>query len=244
MSLSGRIQTPLGTFKATIGAASIAKRFDGVRTLTIVTGVKSYVYKLEHGHPYSIKLPSDENGQAEIRYSGTDDNLTIDIPNPTNETISELKQKLKEEQEARERAEGTSNTTPGTGDSTGAANNVEPTPSPAQSPTPLAYQALTHQQCQELIAQYTPDKFLYVPSECKDMFQAYQEYLKQQEYEATRRQQQEEDAVRQRQREDDYARERQEDAVRRREEESSRRRQQKIDRWANTIEGILRRRRW
>ena len=243
VSLSGRIQTPLGTFKVTYGAKSIEKRYNGVRTLIVITGTKKYVYELEHGRPYSIKLPSDENGQTEIRYSGTDENLEIEIPNPTNETIADLKQRLKEEQEARERAEGSSTATPESESQTGQVESVEPTP-PPQTPTPVPKQVLTSQECQELIAQYTPGKFLYIPPECQDMFQAYRSYLQEQEYETKRRQEQEEYDATRRQQQDNHERDRQEDAARRRKEEAAHKRQQKIERWANIIDGIVRRRRW
>lgn len=240
LALNGRIQTPLGTFKVSYSATSIDKRFNGVRTLTVVTGTNKYVYKLEPGRPYSIRLPSDENGEAEVRYSGTDDNVEIVIPNPTSETIAELKQKLQEEQEARQRAE---------------ANNAESTttegqteqivePVPYQTPTPPQQRVLTSQECQELVAQYTPGKFLYIPSECQDMFRAYEAYLKQQEYEARRRQQQEEYEARRRQQREDDENEQREAERRRREDDAARRRQQRIEQWGNVIEGILRRRRW
>src|SRR5688572_6381078 len=49
VALSGRIQSPLGTFKVSYAATSIEKRFNGVRTLTIVTGTSKYVYALESG---------------------------------------------------------------------------------------------------------------------------------------------------------------------------------------------------
>lgn len=243
VSVSGRIQTPLGTFKVSFGAKSIEKRYNGVRTLTIITGTKKYVYQLENGRPYSIKLPSDENGQTEVRYSGADENLEIEIPNPTNETIAELKQRLKEEQEAREHPEGASTPTPEPEGQTGQAETVDATPMP-QAPTPAPKQVRTSQECQELIAQYTPGKFLYVPPECEDMFRAYQSYLQQQEYEAKRKQEQEEYEARRRQQQEDYERDRREEAARRREEEAARRRQRQIEQWTNIIDGIVRRRRW
>jgi hypothetical protein len=222
--LSGQIATPLGTFKVSFGATTIARRYNGVRTLTIITGTKKYVYELEHGRPYSIKLPSDENGQTEIRYSGTDENLEIEIPNPTNETVAELKQKLKEEQEAHERDRGVT-TTPGNDGQSGQPENVVP----LQSPTPLPQQVLNSQECQELIAQYTPNKFLYIPPECQDMFRAYQSYLRQQEYEARRNQEQQ-----------GYR----DEAERRRREREADKRRREIEKWAGTIGGIVRRRRF
>lgn len=243
VSVSGRIQTPLGTFKVSFGAKSIEKRYNGVRTLTIITGTKKYVYQLENGRPYSIKLPSDENGQTEVRYSGADENLEIEIPNPTNETIAELKQRLKEEQEAREHAEGAPSPAPEPEGQAGQAETFVVIPVP-QAPTPTPRQVRTSQECQELIAQYTPGKFLYVPPECEDMFRAYQSYLQQQEYEAKRKQEREEYEARRRQQREDYERDRREEAARRREEETARRRQRQIEQWTNIIDGIVRRRRW
>jgi hypothetical protein len=223
--LSGRISTPLGTFKAAFGATSIATGYNVVRTLTIITGTRKYVYELEHGRPYSIKLPSDENGQTGVRYSGTDDNLEIEIPNPTNETVAGLKQQLKNEHEAHQ-ATVTASATPETVNITqpGQAENVDP----FQLPTPLPRQNLNSQECQELIAQYTPNKFLYIPPECQDMFRAYQSYLRQQEYEARRNQEQQE-----------YR----DEAERLRKEQEAEKRRREIEKWANTIGGILRRRR-
>lgn len=240
LALNGRIQTPLGTFKVSYAATSIDRRFNGVRTLTVVTGTNKYVYKLEPGRPYSIRLPSDENGEAEVRYSGTDDNVEIVIPNPTTETVAELKQRLQEEQEARQRAEANnaeSSTTEGQTEEI-----IQPVP--YQSPTPPQQRVLTSQECQELVAQYTPNRFVYIPPECQDMLRAYQAYLQQQEYEARRRQEQEEYEARRRQQQEDYERDRREQERRQREDEAARRRQQRIEQWSNVIEGILRRRRW
>lgn len=105
VSVSGSIQTPVGTFGATASAGPSPKQFSGVRTLTIESGTGKYVYQLERGKRYSISLPSDENGEAKVVYSGTDDNLSIVIPNPTGDTVGELRRRLKEEQGARGRAD-------------------------------------------------------------------------------------------------------------------------------------------
>jgi hypothetical protein len=238
VALSGRIQTPIGSFKVSFGAASIAKRYNGVRTLTLITGNRKYVYELEHGRPYSIRLPSDENGQAEVRYSGNDDNLEISIPNPTDETIAQLKEKLKQEQEAH--AGGAAVATDSPASETPAA---EAQPLLTPSPTPATQRVLTLKECQELVAQYVPGQFLYVPSECQDMFRAYQAYLQQQEYELRRKQEQEDYEARRRQQQEDSERERQEELRRRNEEAAARRREQQIQQWTNVIDEILRRRR-
>lgn len=238
LALNGRIQTPIGTFKASYAATSIGRRYDGVRTLTVITGTNKYVYKLEPGRPYSIRLPSDENGQAEVRYSGTDENVEIVIPNPTNETVAELRQKLQEEQEARQRAEAGSAAPSPESQTEGILQPV-----PYQSPTPPQQPVLTSQECQELVARYTPGTFLYIPPECEDMFRAYQSYLQQQEYEAKQRQQREEYEARQKQQQEDRERDRREEEQRRKDDEAARRRQQRIEQWSNIIEGILRRRR-
>jgi hypothetical protein len=238
VALSGRIQTPIGDFKVSFGAASIAKRYNGVRTLTLITGNRKYVYELEHGRPYSIKLPSDENGQTEVRYTGNDDNLEISIPNPTDETIAQLKEKLKEEQESHGGGSGVATDTP---ESETPGAEAQPLLTP--SPTPQTQRVLTLKECQELVAQYVPGQFIYIPSECQDMFRAYQAYLQQQEYESGRKQEQEDYEARRKQQQDDYERARQEEWRRRNEEAAARRREEKIQQWTNVIEEILRRRR-
>ena len=224
--LSGKISTPLGTFKASFGASSVAKRYNGVRTLTIITGTIKYVYELEHGRPYSIKLPSDENGQTEVRYSGTDDNLEINIPNPTGmkpspDSNSSLRTSKKH---TKLRAEPSVTQESGTLTQPELPKNVEP----FQIPTPLPRQVLNTQECQELIAQYSPEKFSYIPPECQDMFRAYQDYLRQKEQE---RQQDIDDQ------------ERRDDAERQRKDDKARKRRQQVERWSTIIEGIVRRRR-
>lgn len=238
VALSGRIQTPIGSFKVSFAATSIAKHYNGVRTLTLITGNRKYVYELEHGRPYSIKLPSDENGQTEVRYSGNDDNLEISIPNPTDETIAHLKEKLKEEQETHGGDSAVATDTPGSETPAAEAQQLL-TP----SPTPQTQRVLTLKECQELVAQYVPGQFLYVPTECQDMFRAYQAYLQQQEYESRQKQEQEAYEARRKQQQDDYERERQEEAKRRNEEAAARRREQQIQQWTNVIDEIMRRRR-
>jgi hypothetical protein len=102
VSFSGEIQTPVGAFGLTTGVGFSEQKASGLRTLTIQTGGKSYVYKLERGQRYSINVPSDENGQTQVRYSGEDENLSIVIPNPTTETVAGLREQLKAAQEALE----------------------------------------------------------------------------------------------------------------------------------------------
>jgi hypothetical protein len=101
LSISGELQTPVGAFGVSTGVTTAQRKFSGVRTLTIRAGEMIYVYKLDTGNRYSINLPSDENGQAKVIYSGDDDNLSIVIPNPTGETVAGLREQLKAEQEAR-----------------------------------------------------------------------------------------------------------------------------------------------
>lgn len=229
VSISEEVQTPIGTFGITAGETFIKKRFPGVRTLTILTGNKKYVYRLEPGHPYSIMLPSDENGKSQVIYSGTDDNLSIVIPNPTNETVANLKAQLQQEQEARARAEAQLNSQPSPQGQTVATGNI---PIPTPSPTPTPRQELTQEQCQELIDRYASGKFVYFPIECQDMFQSYQRYAQQQEYQARQRRQQEE-----------YQQQRQAEAARRRAEASERTKQRIIQEAGNTIDKLIRRRR-
>lgn len=228
VSISGRIQTPIGTFGISTGLGVAEKKFGGVRTLIVEAGDKRYVYKLEKGRPYRISLPSDENGKTEVNYPGDDENLIITIPNPTDETIADLKEKLKEEQEAHERdkaqSQAQSEGQGTTGESGNGTGEVAPTPTPKQE--------LTTEQCRQLVAQYNPDQFLYVPPECQDMLEAYKRHLQEQEY-----------ARKQRQREEENERERREEIRQREAEESARRKQQQIEQWGNVIGNIIRRRR-
>lgn len=140
VSFSDEIQTPLGTFGYVLGAKIAEKKFESVRKLKIQAGDKLYVYKLERGTSYSIAIPTDENGKTEISYTGTDDDVTITIPNPTSDTVADLKARLKEEQEARQRAEDELHS-----QSDGQRNNLQSgddsapqfvTPTPALLPTP------------------------------------------------------------------------------------------------------------
>jgi hypothetical protein len=239
VSLNGEIQTPIGTFGVSAGAAFVEKRFQGVRTLTVETARNKVVYRLEQNRPYSITLPSDENGNTQVIYSGTDDNLLIRIPNPTNETVAGLKEQLRAEQEARQRAEAQQSATPEPQRREGQPGSSEFAPAPTATPT----QALTREQCQQLVAQYDPNKFLYIPPECQDVFQAYLHYLQEQAAEAQRRQQQQEyEEARQRQQEE-YEQQRQEAEARRRAEENARRRQQQMQQLGNTINSIIHHRR-
>ena len=105
VSMSGRIQTPIGGLGATASAESAPEEFAGVRTLTLESGADKYVYQLEKGKSYSISLPSDVNGEAKVIYSGADDNLSIVIPQPTSENVGELLRRFDKEQEADQQAE-------------------------------------------------------------------------------------------------------------------------------------------
>lgn len=135
MSVNGEIQTPLGTFGISTGVSFVEQRYAGVRTLTVETARHKVVYRLEQGHPYSINLPSDENGDTQVIYSGTDDNLTVRIPNPTNETVAELKEKLKEERDARAHAEAPANVAPESQEQDGHSANSAPSPQPMATPS-------------------------------------------------------------------------------------------------------------
>ena len=229
VSISGKIQTPIGTFGISTGMGVVEKKFDGVRTLIIEAGKRRYIYKLEKGRPYRISLPSDENGKTEVNYPGTDDNLIITIPNPTNETVAELKEKLKEEQEAHKLDESEAQSQSGR---QGNATDAAPSGPGAALPTPMPRQELTTEQCKELVSKYTPDQFLYVPPECQDMLEAYKRHLQEQEY-----------AKNQKRQEEQYERERQAERRRVEAEEAARRKQQQIEQWGNVIGNILRRRR-
>lgn len=103
VSISGKLQTPIGTFGVTPNVSTSPSQFGGARTLTIQAGDKTYVYRLDKGRRYSISLPSDENGEARIIYSELDNDLSVVIPNPTNETVAGLREQLRVEQDARQR---------------------------------------------------------------------------------------------------------------------------------------------
>ncbi len=112
-----------------------------------------------------------------------------------------------------------------------------------QTPTPVTRQALTHQQCQDLISQYNPNRFSYVPPECQEMFRAYQNYLKQKDLEAELERQQAAAAARARQQQDTDSRARDEAIQRNIQERLERERRQNAEKWFNDIQGILRRKR-
>jgi hypothetical protein len=232
VSISGEIQTPLGAFGITTGVSFVEKRFQGVRILTVQTGNKKFVYKLDQGRPYSINIPSDENGNTQIIYSGGDENLSIVIPNPTNETIAGLKEKLKAEQEARGLAEQQARDAESKTQSGAQSQTEQPPVESVQIPTPQPYQPLTPEQCQQRIAQYVPGQYFYAPRECQSMLDDYKRQLQQQEYEAQHRQ-----------READYNQERQAEAARRKADADAYRRQQQIQQVGNILNNIIRRRR-
>lgn len=103
VSISGKLQTPIGTFGVTPNVSTAPRQFGGARTLTIRAGDKTYIYRLDKGQRYSISLPSDENGEAKVIYSELDNDLSVVIPNPTSDTVAGLREQLRAEQEARQR---------------------------------------------------------------------------------------------------------------------------------------------
>jgi hypothetical protein len=81
VEMGSQLSTPIGVFSVT---AAIAPRTHESRRLIILAGERKFVYALEKGHAYTINFPNDQNGRSEVRYSGTDEDITISIPNPVN----------------------------------------------------------------------------------------------------------------------------------------------------------------
>ena len=238
VAISGQIQTPIGTFGVTASVGSSPKQFNGVRTLTLETGTRKYVYQLERGKRYSINLPSDENGEAKVVYSGTDENLSIVIPNPTNETVGELRRKLKEEQEARERAEA------------GVRDGDEPdetyTEEAAEAERQRAQDAEDQRERERIAQDEAYRRQLELERQRREAAELREQQSQQREQEAQRRAQEAERQAQEarRQREEMADRRRDEEAERqRREEERRRRRNEELLRLGiNTAREVLRRR--
>lgn len=137
VSISNKIQTPLGTIGISGGVVIEEKEYEGIRTLRIEVGDKLYIYKLEKGRPYRITLPTDVYGGTTLTHTGTDETITITIPHPTDETIAELREKLRlREEEARNRTEERSQSQSG-GEGSDIQSGDSPAPQEAVTDTPL-----------------------------------------------------------------------------------------------------------
>ncbi|MCP9495206.1 MAG: hypothetical protein MSG64_12240 [Pyrinomonadaceae bacterium MAG19_C2-C3] len=201
VTINRKIQTPLGTFGMSIKPSRMEKqienRFGGVRILIIAAGDQRYVYELEKGRPYRISLPTDENGKTEVSYTGIDEDLQITIPNPTSETMAELRQKLKDAEDARESAEAEykallEGQMGGERGNNAVPDNSTPLTAQTPDPSPMEYQPFTREECEKKVAEYRPNKFFLVPLECKDILEDYKRRLQQQEYESAPTEQEQE----------------------------------------------------
>lgn len=101
VAISNRIHTPLGTFALSGGVTAEAqkylaaeRKFKGIRKLMLQAGSKLEVYRLEDGRPYSISIPTDVNGKTRLENWGPDGDIKVIVPNPTPETIAELRAEI------------------------------------------------------------------------------------------------------------------------------------------------------
>lgn len=155
VTLSRKIQTPLGTFAFSGGVVAeegrylaAMKQYDSTRLLRIEAGDKLHIYKLEEGKQYSIKIPTDVYGESRVETFGTDGDITISIPHPTDETIAELRAKVeglkaqleearaREEERARAEAERDDDDSGDTSASYAGAADASPSSSPEADARP------------------------------------------------------------------------------------------------------------
>lgn len=99
VSISNKIQTPLGTFGFSAGVVleerryeAAEKKYKNTRKLRIEAGDKLRIYKLEDGREYDIRIPTDVDGNARIKTDGED--IVVSIPNPSPETVAELREEI------------------------------------------------------------------------------------------------------------------------------------------------------
>jgi hypothetical protein len=157
VSLSSKIQTPLGAFKISGGAVidqglylAAEKKYQSARKLRIEAGDTLHIYKLEDGKQYSIKIPTDVYGESKVETSGTDGDIVISIPHPTDETIAGLRarndslagqlRELRAREEAQAQSAAQENDAPSRGAPApyAGASDAPPTPSPEYVPPPPA----------------------------------------------------------------------------------------------------------
>lgn len=155
--LSKKIQTPLGTFGFSGGTVleegrylAAMKRYEGTRKLIIEAGSKLHIYKLEDGKQYSIKIPTDVYGESRLETYGTDGDIKVSIPHPTDETIAELRARVegleqqlgeaRAREEARVRHEAEASEVPAADDTApyAGAADAQPVTPPDPRPAPTA----------------------------------------------------------------------------------------------------------
>jgi hypothetical protein len=103
VSISNKIQTPLGTFGFSAGVvleerkyeAAVNKKYKSTRKLKIEFGDKLHVYKLEDGRQYNIRIPTDVDNNATIKTDGADGDITVSVPRPSPESIAELREEIR-----------------------------------------------------------------------------------------------------------------------------------------------------
>lgn len=102
VSISNKIQTPLGTFGFSAGVVLEERRYEvaekkykHTRKLRIEAGDKLHVYKLEDDRQYNIRIPTDVDGNTTIKTYGADGDITVSIPHPSPETIAELREEIR-----------------------------------------------------------------------------------------------------------------------------------------------------
>lgn len=101
VSISNKIQTPIGTFAISGGVLAEEKKylaaerkFKGVRKLRIEAGTQMEIYRIEDGRPYSVNIPTDVNGQTRLENWGSEGDIRVIVPNPTPETVAQLKAEI------------------------------------------------------------------------------------------------------------------------------------------------------
>ena len=102
VSISNKIQTPLGTFGFSAGVVLEERRYEAAerkykntRKLIIEAGDKLRVYKLEDGKQYEITIPTDVDGNTKVKTYGADGDITVSVPHPSPETIAELREEIR-----------------------------------------------------------------------------------------------------------------------------------------------------
>lgn len=149
VSISNKIQTPIGTFAISGGVVAEEKKylaaerkFKSVRKLRIEAGTQMEIYRLEDDRPYSVNIPTDVNGQTRLENWGSEGDIRVIVPNPTPETIAQLKAEIAAlQQRLSERAQVTPEPEPAAGDvpSGGDPEPRGPAASEPSSPTSEPY---------------------------------------------------------------------------------------------------------
>lgn len=97
VSFDKQIKTPIGTFAVGVDiSGGLANR----RYLILRFKGRETHYLLEEGKRYRISIPNDENGGTTVETTGDTGNVIVNVPNPTSETVAQLRHKLNTSQEA------------------------------------------------------------------------------------------------------------------------------------------------